>query len=143
LSGEVKRMSDEPVVVLYVDDNPKSRRLLTGILTHFGFKVIAVGDPSEALSCYRHAHFDLALLDYQMPFMSGSELAQEIKLFAPDIPVVLISGCSTLPASELSSVDVHFGRGTAMDDLVHTMWKLVRSKPINEIGHSRAWADST
>jgi CheY-like chemotaxis protein len=136
-------MTDEPAVILYVDDNPKARRLLTGVLSHFGFKVIAVSDPSEALRSYRNARFDLALLDYEMPFMSGSELAQELKVFAPDIPVVLISGYSTLPASELSSVDVHFGRGTALDDLVHTMWKLIRSKPINEIGHSGAWADPT
>jgi CheY-like chemotaxis protein len=138
-------MNVELAVVLYVDDNPRSRRLLTGVLVHFGFKVIAAATPYEALQHCRNFPFDLALLDYQMPAMTGSELAQEIKLLAPNVPVVLISGCSVLPESELLSVDAHFGRGTALDDLVGTMWKLVRSKSARAISHqsTTAWADST
>jgi CheY-like chemotaxis protein len=138
-------MSDELAVVLYVNDNPGSRRLLTSVLVHFGFKVIEAADPSEALEHCRKCPFDLAVLDYQMLAMTGSELAREIKLFAPDVPVVLISGCSALPASELLNVDAHFGCGTALDDLVATMWKLVRSKTGRAISHrsTAAWTDST
>jgi CheY-like chemotaxis protein len=115
------------------------------VSTEFGFKVIGASDPYEALQHCRNFPFDLALLDYQMPGMTGVELAQEIKLFAPDIPVVLISGYSTLPASELLNVDAHFGSGTALDDLVDTMWKLVHAKSVRAISpHSTTpWADST
>jgi CheY-like chemotaxis protein len=138
-------MSDELPAVLYVDDNSKSRRLLTSILTHYGFKVIALDDPEEALRCCRKCRFNLALLDYQMPSMTGAELAQRLKACVPDMPVILIFGCSALPMSELSNVDAHFGRGTALDDLVDTMWKLVRSNPVNATDHHSmtAWADST
>ena len=78
--------------VFYVDDNPKSSRLLTSVLEECGFRVITKNDPIEALALCQRTYFDLALLDYEMPLMSGSRLAEEIKFLAPDVPVVLISG---------------------------------------------------
>ncbi|MBZ5666046.1 MAG: response regulator [Acidobacteriia bacterium] len=131
--------------VIYVDDNPKSSRLLTSVLEESGFRVIAKNDPLEALSLCRRTYFDLALLDYEMPLMSGSKLAQEIKFLVPDVPVVLISGRSTLPSTELAFVDAHFGFGTSLDDLLWTMRILVQPKVVR-IGDQRAmtqWADST
>ncbi len=135
--------------VFYVDDNPKSSRLLTSLLEECGFRVITKNDPIEALALCQRTHFDLALLDYEMPLMSGSRLAQEIKFLAPDVPVVLISGHSTLPASELAFVDAHFGFGTVLDDLLWTMRILVRPKVVTMEDHrpdQRAmtqWTDST
>ena len=114
--------------VLYVDDNPKSSRLLTSVLEECGFRVITKNDPVEALALCKRTYFDLALLDYEMPLMSGSQLAREIKFLVPDVPVVLISGRAALPATELTFVDAHFGFGTALDNLLWTMRILVRPK---------------
>jgi CheY-like chemotaxis protein len=136
--------------VLYVDDNPKSSRLLTSVLEECGFRVITKNDPVEALALCRRTYFDLALLDYEMPSMSGSQLAHEIKYLAPDIPIVLISGRTTLPSAELAFVDAHFGFRTSLDDLLYTMRVLVRQQvPMRLLDHhadQRAmtqWADST
>ena len=135
--------------VLYVDDNPKSSRLLASVLEECGFRVIAKNDPIEALALCQRTYFDLALLDYEMPAMSGSKLAQEIKILAPDVPVVLISSRSALPTSELAFVDAHFGFGTALDDLLWTMRILVEPKLArmpDQGSVQRAmmqWADST
>ena len=107
--------------VFYVDDNPKSSRLLTSVLETCGFQVIAAHDPVEALGLCRRMSFDLALLDYDMPGMTGSQLAQEIKFLVPDAPIVLISGYAVLPPTELVFVDAHFGLGTCLDDLLWTM----------------------
>jgi CheY-like chemotaxis protein len=134
--------------VFYVDDNPKSSRLLTSVLEKCGFRVIAKHDPIEALALCKSTYFDLALLDYEMPVMSGAKLAQEMKYLVPDIPVVLISGRSSLPAAELAFVDAHFGFGTALDDLLWTMRILVQPKLVMQDHRpdQRAmtqWADST
>lgn len=135
--------------VFYVDDNPKSSRLLTSVLEECGFRVITKNDPIEALALCRRTYFDVALLDYEMPQMSGSKLAQEIKYLVPDVPVVLISSRASLPSSELAFVDAHFGFGTALDDLLWTMRILARPQVITS-GEHRAdpramqqWADST
>ncbi|HMD17621.1 MAG TPA: response regulator [Terriglobales bacterium] len=135
--------------VFYVDDNPKSSRLLTSVLEACGFRVITRNDPIEALALCQRTYFDLALLDYEMPAMSGSKLAQEIKYLVPDVPVVLLSGRTTLPSTELAFVDAHFGFGTSLDDLLWTMRILVRPKVLT-MKDQRAdqremtrWADST
>jgi CheY-like chemotaxis protein len=135
--------------VFYVDDNPKSSRLLTSVLEECGFRVITRNDPIEALALCQRTRFDLALLDYEMPLMSGSRLAQEIKFLVPDVPVVLISGRTSLPAAELAFVDSHFGFGTVLDDLLWTMRILVEPKLArmpDQGSVQRAmmqWADST
>ena len=107
--------------VFYVDDNPKSSRLLSSVLETCGFRVIASNDPVEALGLCKQMSFDLALLDYDMPGMTGSQLAQEIKFIVPDAPVILISGYAILPPTELVFIDAHFGLGTCLDDLLWTM----------------------
>jgi CheY-like chemotaxis protein len=160
-SGKERRFAMENrTTVLYVDDNPKSSRLLSSVLEECGFRVIAKNDPIEALALCKRSYFDLALLDYEMPLMSGSRMAQEIKYLAPDVPVVLISGRTVLPAAELVFVDAHFGFGTSLDDLLWTMRILshprvvtMQDHPYNTGHHNvdqRAdpsamtrWADST
>jgi CheY-like chemotaxis protein len=119
---------DSRTTVLYVDDNPKSSRLLAGVLEQCGFRVIAKNDPAEALALSRHCSFDVALLDYEMPAMSGARLAREVKFLMPDLPVVLISGRTEIPSAELEFVDAHFGFGTSLDDLVWTMRILATPK---------------
>ena len=114
--------------IFYVDDNPKLRRLLTSVIRSCGFDVLSIGDPIEAVSRMRKSSFDLALLDYQMPHLTGSELAQRIKSAKPDMPIVLISGFSALPPFELNFVDAHLGRGVTLDELLDTIRSLIHSK---------------
>jgi len=140
---------EKRTTVYYVDDNPRSSRLLASVLEECGFRVIVKNDPIEALALCKRTCFDLALLDYEMPSMSGSKLAREIKHLVPDVPVVLISGRTTLPPAELASVDAHFGFGTSLDDLLWTMRILVQPRVVTMHDHrpdQRAltqWADST
>lgn len=135
--------------VFYVDDNPKSSRLLTSVLEECGFRVITKNDPLEALALCQRTYFDLALIDYEMPTMNGSRLAQEIKFLVPDVPVILLSGRSTLPKTELAFVDAHFGFGTSLDDLLWTMRTLAQPKlavlasPHGGQQEITRWADST
>jgi CheY-like chemotaxis protein len=121
---------DEQTTVLYVDDNPKSSRLLASVLEECGFTIISKNDPLEALALCRRTGFDLALLDYEMPVMTGAKLAKEIKHLMPDVPVVLISGRTNIPPAELEFVDAHFGFGTSLDDLLWTMRILTPPKVV-------------
>jgi len=138
-------MNNGTTTVFYVDDNARSRMLLGSVLAECGFEMITAGDPVEALCRCRNICFDLALLDYQMPSLTGSQLALEIKLLMPDVPIVLLSGYAVLPATELVFVDAHFGNGTHLDDLVDTMRRLTNSKPPGMVGRTwaTAWSDST
>ncbi len=133
------------ITVLYVDSNEKARRLLGRVLSDCGFAVACAVDPSEALSQARRLPVDLVLIDYRLPEISGTKLAQKLKGLFPTLPIVMISGCAALPDSELEFVDAHFGRWSALDDLLATMRGLVlpkESRTAKQVVASR-WADTT
>ncbi|HEX5284511.1 MAG TPA: response regulator [Bryocella sp.] len=88
------------VKVLIVDDNRTNRRILDGLMKHWGMFSTSVADGEQALHELEAARrsgagYDLVLTDMQMPKMDGFGLIQEIKrkrdLSAPAI-MMLTSG---------------------------------------------------
>lgn len=131
--------------VLYVDNNGKSRTLLSYLLEDCGFEITVKADATEALEACRTELFDVVLLAHKMAVMTGPQLAHRIKSFRPGLPVVMISGCAALPPNELIDIDAHFGSETSFDDLVQKLRMLSQLKVLpvvhEEVAHS--WADST
>jgi PAS domain S-box-containing protein len=83
--------------VLYVDDEESLVFLVTRMLKRRGFEVSGHTDQQEGLAALRadpHA-IDLAVVDYNMPGMSGLDVAREIRLIRPDLPVAIASGFIT------------------------------------------------
>jgi CheY-like chemotaxis protein len=86
--------------VLIVDDSATIRDLLTAILEAEGHRVREARDGREALDLLAQRIPDLALLDVEMPILTGPEMAYE--MFVRDcgleeIPIILLSGIVGLP----------------------------------------------
>ncbi|HEV7822815.1 MAG TPA: response regulator, partial [Burkholderiales bacterium] len=79
--------------ILNLDDNLAARYLRTRALVQEGFEVIEAGTGAEALDIVRENPPDIALLDVQLPDMSGLEVCSRMKSdpATSDIPVVQIS----------------------------------------------------
>ena len=82
--------------ILFVDDEEGLVNLVTRMLGHLGYEVVATKSSNEALDLFRKQpdQFDLVISDLTMPFMTGDKLAQEMMKIRPDIPVILCSGYS-------------------------------------------------
>ena len=65
--------------ILVVDDNETNRRILTTQFLRWDLSAESAATPNEAINLFREEHFDLALFDYEMPGMSGVELARRLK----------------------------------------------------------------
>ena len=80
--------------VLYVDDDPAMLLLVESLLQRAGYHVTTIERPREALEQVRAraGDFDLVVTDYNMPELTGMDLAQEIARIRPDLPVVISSG---------------------------------------------------
>lgn len=115
--------------VLYVDDNAKTRKVLSSFLEASGYQITATEDPFEAMEMAGNCSFQLALLDYRLPQLSGARLAEMLKTISPDLPVVLISGVTFLPPEDSIWVDAHVGRGSTLDDLVDAIRIQLSSRP--------------
>jgi PAS domain S-box-containing protein len=87
--------------ILFVDDEEALVNLGEGMLTGLGYKVVGRTSSLEALEHFRARsdRFDLVITDMTMPNMTGIELAQELMLIRPDIPVILCTGFSELITS--------------------------------------------
>jgi two-component system phosphate regulon response regulator PhoB len=75
---------DEPSLghtprVLVVDDDPDIRQVVTVMLSAVGLAVEAVESAEEALARAAHGGFDLLVLDWNLPRMSGIELCQKVR----------------------------------------------------------------
>jgi two-component system sensor histidine kinase RpfC len=62
--------------VLVADDNAANCKILKKILEMAGHQAEVVSDGEEALAALERAHFDLALLDINMPDVTGYEVAK-------------------------------------------------------------------
>jgi adenylate cyclase len=84
--------------VLVVDDDASNRDVLCRRLEREGHETCAAQDGAEALRLLSGEPFDLVLLDFMMPGMTGSEVLAVIKS-NPDlchIPVIMISAADDL-----------------------------------------------
>jgi len=80
--------------ILLVDDEEIIRTLVKTVLEDNGYKLFTASDGMEALEFLTHKKegIDLVLLDYNMPKMSGLEVARYIKEINPNIKIIICSG---------------------------------------------------
>ncbi|HEX7558065.1 MAG TPA: response regulator [Usitatibacter sp.] len=67
------------VRILVVEDDEKSRRLLTDVLAFHGYEVAAAGSGEEGVRSASSAAPDAALLDIQLPGISGFEVLAALR----------------------------------------------------------------
>jgi PAS domain S-box-containing protein len=80
--------------VMIVDDEPALVALAEEMLAGLGYEPVGFGSSRVALQVFRAKpeRFDLVLTDEAMPELVGMELAHEIRLLRPDVPIILMSG---------------------------------------------------
>lgn len=66
-------------LVLVVDDDSRSRELLSVILRHAGLGVAAAADPRTAIDLLATVRPALALVDFMMPGMDGLEFCAWVR----------------------------------------------------------------
>ena len=120
-------MTDTLPTVLCVEDDAYQRMLLRAVLEYFGFHVMAAKSALDALEIAQWLPFDVALLDYELPDMTGAQLAHEIRAVEPNAAVILLSGYPHLRAGELIYVDAHIVKGSPISELVDTIHTLTGS----------------
>jgi signal transduction histidine kinase len=78
--------------VLVVEDNASDLKLLCGILHMEGFRVIGCGSAQEALQHVRQRDFGVAVVDYRLPDLSGTQLLEQIRACDAHVRVILYTG---------------------------------------------------
>jgi two-component system response regulator CpxR len=79
--------------ILCVDDNEQALSVRKFMLETRGYRVLASLVPEQALESFHSGAIDLVICDLNMPRMDGNELARRMKELAPEVPILLVSGC--------------------------------------------------
>lgn len=95
--------------ILFVDDDPVSRRAFARAMRKSGFIVDLARDGDEAWELATHFPYAVIATDLRMPGMDGMMLIDQLKELQPDPVCLLVTGCKQLEwyseASE-SAIDV-------------------------------------
>lgn len=87
-------------MILIIDDDAAIRTSLTVLLKRAGYTTRAASNPEEAIAEVRRKVPQLALLDMNFSrFTTGDEgltLLRQIKIFAPSVPVILMTGWASI-----------------------------------------------
>ncbi len=96
-AGETLVLHAQGKSILYIDDDEAIVFLMTRLLQRQGYHVSVYTDPRDALAAVRAQPdaFDLVVTDYNMPGMSGLEVARALREIRADLPVALASGYIT------------------------------------------------
>ena len=74
LSGDM-----QPLRILLAEDNPVNQRVGVRLLERLGHSVVLVSNGAEAVETFAREHFDLILMDIQMPVMDGYDATRAIR----------------------------------------------------------------
>jgi CheY-like chemotaxis protein len=121
-----------PHTLLLIDDNAIQAATRQTILKRAGYYVIAVLSPERALEQLRNNDYpdtvELVITDHIMPGMNGAEFVTRLREFAPEIPVLVISGLAEAE-DEYSALGVDFRMKPLMpQNLIATVQTLIESR---------------
>ena len=82
--------------ILVVDDQADVRAMISIVLRVHHFEIVEAADAAAALKAIEDSSFDLAIVDIFLQGTSGVDLIGMIRARIPNLPVVAISGMTTL-----------------------------------------------
>jgi DNA-binding NtrC family response regulator len=85
--------------VLILEDDEMVRLIINDYLIVSGFDAIDAEDPFKALDILKNDPCDVAIVDINIPKMSGEEFITKAKTICPDIQFIIHTGASDYKVS--------------------------------------------
>lgn len=88
--------------ILVVDDDRDVCEYLEDFLTHEGYHVKSLTDPTRAVDELKQADYHLLILDLMMPKLGGIDLLEKIRKVDDDLAVIILTGYPSLETATAS-----------------------------------------
>lgn len=113
---------DEPLRLIFVDDDPILREFALVHLSTADARVETAADGLEALAAIEQRPFDLMLLDLEMPNLDGFGVLEKMRADPRfrDMPVIVVTG-----REDVSAVDRAFMAGATSFVVKPINWRLL------------------
>lgn len=77
--------------ILVIDDDKNARFFIKEALELNKYTVFTASNGIDGLQQLENNHIDLIIVDIMMPYMDGYEFTKEIRLFNPNVPILMVS----------------------------------------------------
>ena len=121
LAVRSKERSPTAKSVLFVDDEASILMMRRVVFEALGYSVLTAISGQEALDVFELHPVDAVVLDYMMPGMDGEETARRIRKLRSDIPIILSSGCLTVPERVLEIVNAAVEKAARPEALIEAL----------------------
>jgi DNA-binding response OmpR family regulator len=78
--------------VLVIDDEPEIRDVLSEYLGSLGHEILALGTGREAIEAVTMETFEVAVVDWHLPGITGRDVLEAIAAHRPETRVLVITG---------------------------------------------------
>lgn len=114
-----------PKTILCVEDERLQLQMRKMLLESAGFVVLEARSASEAMEIFQSRDVDAVVMDYWLSGKNGTAVAEEMKRLSPGVPIVMLSGFSSLPG-ESAIVDAWLRKAEVQpEDLINEVRRLV------------------
>ena len=124
---------EQAMSVLIVDDDRHMRESLRELLLTYDIKCSLAEDGQQALELLADNHFDLALLDIEMPKINGLQLMKEIFDHYSDTDIIVLSGEASFEnARQAMRMGAHdfLNKPCSPSELIGLIHKIAEKKPL-------------
>ncbi len=117
-----------PLKILLAEDNPTNQKVVQLILSHAGAELTIVENGLEAVQAFSSGHFDLVLMDMQMPLMDGLQAIKALReieassVHRARTPVAMLSASAMKrdrDAAHAAGADLHIAKPVTARALLH------------------------
>jgi CheY-like chemotaxis protein len=119
-------MLQQKVLIISVDPDSCSAEARRLLLEESGYQVLIARNVRDGLELFAQQAIDIALVDYEMPFMNGGLVAARMKGTKPSVPVMVFAANDHLAKDKLSSADAFVTEGEPWSMVLAKIDELVR-----------------
>jgi signal transduction histidine kinase/CheY-like chemotaxis protein/ligand-binding sensor domain-containing protein len=116
-----------PLQILIAEDNPVNQKLTDRVLSKLGYKGDVAVNGLEALETVKQKHYDIILMDVQMPEMDGLEATRQIRLQVGMHPIIIAMTANAMQGDReeclSAGMDDYVSKPVKLDELVNVLEK--------------------
>jgi DNA-binding response OmpR family regulator len=122
--------------ILSIDDNQVLNVMRQKVLAMSGFDCDLAYTAEQALAMVITCNYDVILLDYYLPGITGLQVADTISTLKPEVPIIVVTGEELQERSNV--IHSYIVKGEGPEVLIERLNSLVKSKSRKKRMHAAA-----